>query len=61
MVAHGRPPVVVGLLSVALLPKPDGGDRPIGVFPTVLRLVARWLRLVRLAPWEKLQTRSYWG
>eukprot|EP00975_Prorocentrum_lima_P026459 5562333-Prorocentrum_lima.AAC.1 len=61
LVAFGRPPVVIGLLSVALLLKSDGGDCPIGVFPTLLRVTARWLRRATLAPWEQQHPRSYWG
>ena len=37
-------PAVWALLLVALLPKPDGGDRPIGLFPTFLRVLSRWYR-----------------
>ncbi len=37
----GRWPQLLQLVLIALLPKPDGGRRPIGLFPTIIRL---WMR-----------------
>ncbi len=37
----GSWPMVCQLVLIVLLPKPDGGRRPIGLFPTVVRI---WFR-----------------
>ena len=39
---HGEWPALIRLIMVVLLPKPDGGRRPIGLLPTVVRL---WMRI----------------
>ena len=38
---------VLDLVLIVLLPKNDGGDRPIGLFPTIIRICFR-VRLVTL-------------
>ena len=42
MVLHGIVPSQFSLLLVVLIPKMEGGERPIGIFPTILRLLDRW-------------------
>ena len=51
-------PAGVALVLIALLPKPDGGFRPIGLLPTPLRL---WMRARRKAArrWEELNERGW--
>ena len=55
---EGRWPDLVAFVSVVLLPKPDGGFRPIGLFPTLIRV---WMRLRRdmVDNWEKDNQRSF--
>ena len=48
----------VGFVITALIPKGDGGWRPIGLLPTVLRVWAR-VRGVTVGDWEATQERSY--
>ena len=38
----GRWPVAIGVVLIALLPKADGGLRPIGLFPSIIRI---WMRI----------------
>ena len=47
------------LLMVALLPKPTGGDRPIGIFPTCLRVWTKWLQPLYAGAWEKANPRAF--
>ncbi len=44
MILIGLLPVQLNILLAVLNPKVDGGERPIGIFPTVLRLIDRWYR-----------------
>ena len=53
-------PQAMALLLVVLLPKPEGGTRPIGLFPTVIRIFARWSRRRYAEPWENQHRRDYW-
>jgi hypothetical protein len=39
-----------------LLPKADGGARPIGIFPTILRLIDRFFRMQVGVPWLRKQS-----
>ncbi len=54
----GKWPRAVALVVIALLPKPDGGRRPIGLFPLLPRI---WMRLRRdvARHWERLHDRPY--
>ena len=54
----GEWPAGVSLVLIALLPKPDGGFRPIGLLPTAPRL---WMRARRQAArrWEELHQREW--
>ena len=47
----GRWPDLVALVLIVLLPKSDGGFRPIGLFPTLIRIWFR-LRLPIMRAWE---------
>ena len=38
---QGDWPAVVEFVIIVLLPKPDGGRRPIGLFPAIIRVWAR--------------------
>ena len=53
-------PKVIELLLIILLPKPDGGTRPIGFFPSCIRVYARWARRIYAVPWELANKREYW-
>ena len=39
---RGKWPSIVGIILIVLLPKSDGGRRPIGLFPTLIRV---WMRI----------------
>ena len=55
-------PRQLALLLIVLIPKPDGGERPIGVFPMVLRAIDRWYRWHYGADWLKRQpTGAHYG
>ena len=51
MVRYALIPSQISLLLVVLIPKPQGGERPIRIFPTLLRLVDRWYRWSHGARW----------
>ena len=53
----GEWPSGVALVLIALLPKPDGGYRPIGLLPTPPRLWMRARRKVARS-WEELNSRE---
>ncbi len=48
-------PAAMNLLKIVLLPKTDGGARPIGIFLTILRFVDPVLRIQVGVPWLRLQ------
>ena len=52
-------PSLVRLLKVVLLPKPDGGDRPIGLFASVIRVWAKFLFAQHVGPWQARNARPY--
>ncbi len=56
--ARGCWPAAVALVLVVLLPKPDGGRRPIGLLPLLPRIWARARRPI-LAAWERTCDRPY--
>ena len=53
-------PRAIELLLVVLLPKPEGGTRPIGLFPTLVRIFVRYLRPIHACKWEREHSRGYW-
>ncbi len=56
--AAGEWPKAVALIVVVLLPKPDGGFRPIGLLPLLPRIWMRARRDVATA-WERANKRTY--
>eukprot|EP00973_Karenia_brevis_P044237 6129564-Karenia_brevis.AAC.1 len=48
----GRWPKSIGCILIVLLPKPDGGRRPIGLLPSIVR----WWMRVRLDVAQQWQT-----
>ena len=54
----GEWPRFTQLVMTVLLPKPDGGLRPIGLFPTLFRI---WMRCRRptIKKWRKQHARGY--
>ena len=52
-------PGSINVLIVRLLPKAAGGERPIGLFPSATRLLARWLRRTVGEHWALANSRSY--
>ena len=48
----------VGLVITALIPKTDGGRRPIGLLPAIVRVWAR-IRAVSTKEWERSNDRDY--
>ena len=58
MLLTGCIPKQFALLLVVLIPKPEGGERPIGIFPSVLRIVDRWFRWQYGAAWIRQNASS---
>ena len=56
--AHGRWPAAMELVIIALIPKSDGGRRPIGLLPWLPRIWARVRRTVA-RQWEEANSRDY--
>ena len=56
--ASGKWPAVIELVIICLLPKPEGGFRPIGLLPALPRI---WMRARRNATlqWERRNDRAY--
>ena len=54
----GEWPTAIGVVIIALLPKPDGGRRPIGLFPSLVRLWMR-IRLPVAQAWQRDHERPY--
>ena len=54
----GAWPTVITDVLIALLPKPTGGLRPIGIFPTLIRVWFR-LRAPLIRAWERAHERPY--
>ena len=52
-------PKSIDVLLVALLAKPESGDRPIGIFSSFLRVWGRWSRRKLGNAWEEANKRSY--
>ena len=48
----------IGVVMVVLIPKSDGGRRPIGLFPTLIRLWMR-VRLDVVRVWQAGHERPY--
>ena len=60
MLALGRVPGVLAMMLIALIPKADGGLRPIGFFPGSLRPMLRWTRSGFLGSrWATAHRRPY--
>ncbi len=59
--AIGVWPLIWQLVLIVLIPKPDGGRRPIGLFPTITRIWMRARRDVALAWESKWQIPSLHG
>ena len=59
MLRMGAAPEIIELLIVLLLPKATGGDRPIGLFPTCIRVLNRWLRTTYGEMWRAANDRDY--
>ncbi|CAK0883406.1 unnamed protein product [Prorocentrum cordatum] len=55
--AIGRIPVQLALMFTALLPKPDGGFRPIGLLPGICRVFGKVTRREAVA-WERSQKKD---
>ena len=60
MMNLGAVPSQVALLVVVLIPKPTGGERPIGLFPTFTRVLTRWLRRTYGSAWLAKHPRDFW-
>ena len=54
----GKWPDAVGVVIMALIPKTDGGRRPIGLFPTLVRIWMR-VRLPVAQEWQRAHERPY--
>ena len=62
MVRHACSPAHLYFLLIHLIPKPCGGDRPIGVFPTIVRVASRWFRRTYGCRWQEAQPSwTHWG
>jgi hypothetical protein len=51
-------PKIVGVILICLIPKSDGGRRPIGLFPSVIRLWMR-IRLEVAKQWQSVNDRGF--
>ena len=60
MLRTGMIPKALELMMIALLPKPTGGTRPIGIFASCLRIIGRWARWKIAVHWERSNPRPYW-
>ena len=56
--ALGEWPALLGIVLICLIPKTDGGRRPIGLLPSLIRLWMR-ARLSVAREWQKQNERSY--
>ena len=54
----GNWPEVIGIVIICLLPKSDGGRRPIGLLPTPIRIWMR-MRLDVVRAWQAINERPY--
>ena len=54
----GRWPEMIGIVVIALLPKVGGGNRPIGLCPSLIRLWMR-MRLPVAQAWQSANDRPY--
>ena len=54
----GAWPRFVGVVMVCLIPTPDGGRRPIGLLPSMLRLWVR-ARLDAVRAWQAARERAF--
>ena len=52
-------PTQLDMLFIWLIPKPMGGERPIGVFPAPLRILSRWVRRTYGVRWADEHGRPY--
>jgi len=53
-------PRLVASLLVVLIPKPAGGDRPIGLFAAFFRVWTKWMHFRYVKPWSAGLPRKYW-
>ena len=56
----GTLPASLSSISMALLPKPSGGWRTIGIFTTLVRIFMRWTRRQVTDRWERSFVRPGW-
>jgi len=54
----GAWPSTIGVIMIILLPKPDGGLRPIGLFPSLIRIWMR-ARLDVARKWQSVHERAF--
>ena len=52
-------PYVINYLLITLIPKTDGGERPIGIFASFIRITSRRIRYIYGNIWVRLYDRSY--
>jgi len=56
----GQWPAAIGIVLVCLIPKPDGGRRPIGLLPSVVRWWMR-IRLEVVRSWQAANERPFYA
>ena len=59
MLALGRVPSVLAMMLIALIPKADGGLRPIGLFPGSLKPMLHWTKSGLGSKWATAHRRPY--
>ena len=52
-------PTQIESLLVSLIPKCIGGDRPVGLFPTLIRWLTKWVRYTVGEKWSQANRRPY--
>ena len=59
MLMCGVLPAALDWLVIALIPKPKGGERPIGIDPSPLRSMSKFIRSTYGERWAELHDRPY--
>eukprot|EP00973_Karenia_brevis_P065411 9087535-Karenia_brevis.AAC.1 len=59
MLMLGFIPAALAYLLIALIPKASGGERPIGIFPSFLRIMSKVIRMTYCKKWLAKNDRSY--
>ena len=59
MLLRGHTPAAIASIVMALIPKEEGGERPVAVLASTVRMFTRWLRRTYGAAWAASTSRAY--